>query len=66
MMLETLFPTHTDWGLLVKKSSRHLHKEALKPKGDNLPTRCCGIMVLNAELKCTNTCALFSSRCVRL
>ena len=52
--LEVLSPTRTDWGLSVRKSSSQLYRGALKPSWASLLTRCCGMMVLNTELKFRN------------
>nr|XP_061820457.1 uncharacterized protein LOC133608870 [Nerophis lumbriciformis] len=65
-VLREMLPTLTDWGLSVRKSSSQLHREVLNPRGASLLTKCCGMMVLNAELKSRNnirTCVSFPSRC---
>ena len=62
---------------LERKSSSQLHRGVLKPipqhlvnlLGASLLTRCCRMMVLNAELKSRNnirTCMFLPSRCCRL
>lgn len=68
-MMEVLCPTRTDCGLSVRKSSSPFHRGLLKPGGHSLSTKCCGMMVLKAELKSRNsshTGVFFSSRCARL
>ncbi|KAI3370764.1 hypothetical protein L3Q82_007108 [Scortum barcoo] len=54
MTLEVFLLTRTDCGLSVRKSNSQLHRGVLKPRSPSLPTRCCGMIVLNAELKSRN------------
>ncbi len=59
--LEVLWPTRTDWGLPVKKSRIQLQRELLRPSRLNLLMSCCGIIVLNAELKSMNSILTYES-----
>lgn len=62
---DVLSPILTTCGLLVKKSLIHEHSEVGRPKLRSLCTSLWGIIVLNAELKSTNsllTYVLDSSR----
>ncbi len=54
IVLEVLQPTRTDLGLPVRKSRIQLQRELLKPSRFSLLMSCCGIIVLNAELKSMN------------
>ncbi len=49
VVLEVLWPTRTDWGLLVRKSRIQLQRELLRPSRFSLFMSCCGIIVLNAS-----------------
>ncbi len=61
VVLEVLWPTRTDWGLPVKKSRIQLQRELLRPSRLNLLMSCCGIIVLNAELKSMNSILTYES-----
>jgi len=45
----------TNWGLPVKKSRIQLQREVLKPNRLNFVVSCCGMTMLNAELKSMNS-----------
>ncbi len=55
VVLEVLWPTRTDWGIPVRKSRIQLQRELLRPSRFSLFMSCCGIIVLNAELKSMNS-----------
>ncbi len=61
VVLEVLWPTRTDRGLPVKKSRIQLQRELLRPSRLNLLMSCCGIIVLNAELKSMNSILTYES-----
>ena len=61
MLLEMLLPTRTAWGLWLRKSSSQLQREVLRPSLSSLQISCCGIMVLNAELKSMNSILTYES-----
>lgn len=55
MVLDVLPPTRTVWGLPVRKSSIQLQREVLSPSWISFLMSCCGMMVLNVELKSINS-----------
>ena len=60
-------PILTLCGLFQRKSSIHVHRELLRPRLLSFVTSLCGMMVLNVELKSTNSIlayVLLLSRCV--
>lgn len=63
VMLELVFPILMGWGPQASEFRIQLKKEVVKPSRLSSSISCCGMSVLNADLKSMNSPAILLAEC---